>query len=200
MKLLNGLTQTTPQNFQLDAGVWLTGVEWGGVSSEETLKSAITTAMETPANVLGATSGGGSIEIVPDIRDLMEDVDGAVGMYKDCLAVNKIDCKVKTKIAEVKAGTMLMAIGCAEEATLGSTGKKITLRNHFLSKDYKEIVWAGTLNKSDGLMVVRVKNAISTGGLNFEIENQGKGKFDLELTPCIDLANPDESPIEIYLV
>lgn len=199
MKLLNGLTQTTPQNFQLDAGVWLTGVEWSEVSNEETLRNAITTAMGTPANVLGATSGGGSIEIVPDIRDLMEDVDGAVGMYKDCLAVNKIDCKVKTKIAEVKAGTMLMAIGCAEEASLGA-GKKITLRNHFLSKDYKEIVWAGTLNKTDGLMVVRVKNAISTGGLNFEIEDKGKGKFDLELTPCIDLANPDESPIEIYLV
>lgn len=199
MKLLNGLTQTTPQNFQLDAGVWLTGVTWSGVSDEETLRSAITTAMGTQTNILGATSGGGSIEIVPDIRDLMEDVDGAVGMYKDCLAVNKIDCKVKTKIAEVKPGTMLMAIGCAEEASLGA-GKKITLRNHLLSNDYKEIVWAGTLNKTDGLMVVRVKNAISTGGLNFEIEDKGKGKFDLELTPCIDLAEPDESPIEIYLV
>ena len=199
MKLLNGLTQTTPQNFQLDAGVWLTGVTWDSVSDEETLRSAITTAMGTQTNILGATSGGGSIEIVPDIRDLMEDVDGAVGMYKDCLAVNKIDCKVKTKIAEVKPGTMLMAIGCAEETSLGA-GKKITLRNHFLSKDYKEIVWAGTLNKTDGLMVVRVKNAISTGGLNFEIEDKGKGKFDLELTPCIDLAEPDESPIQIYLL
>lgn len=200
MKLLSGLTQTTPQNFQLDAGVWLTGVEFGGVSDEETLRSAITTAMETPTNIIGATSGGGSVEIVPDIRDLMEDVDASVGMYKDCLAVNKFDCKVKTKIAEAKAGALTMAIGCAEESTLGEEGKKIVLRNHFLSKDYKEVVWAGTLNKADGLMVVRVKNAISTGGLNFEIENRGKGKFDLELTPCIDLASPDESPIEIYLV
>ena len=116
MKLLNGLTQTTPQNFQLDAGVWLTGVEWSGVSNDETLKSAVTTAMETPSNIIGATSGGGNISIVPEVRDLMEDVDGAIGMYKDCLAINKIECKATTKITEVKEGALLLALGCADSA------------------------------------------------------------------------------------
>lgn len=199
MKLLNGLTQTTPQNFQLDAGVWLTGVEWSGVSNDETLKSAVTTAMETSTNIIGATSGGGNISIVPDVRDLMEDVDGAIGMYKDCLAINKIECKATTKITEVKEGALLLALGCADSTAFG-TGKKITLRNHYKTDDYKEITWVASMNKSESYLVVRLKNAISTGGLNYEIEDKGKGKFDLEITPCNDLAKPEELPIEIYLV
>lgn len=199
MKLLNGLTQTTPQNFQLDAGVWLTGVEWSGVSNDETLKSAVTTAMETPTNIIGATSGGGNISIVPDVRDLMEDVDGAIGMYKDCLAINKIECKATTKITEVKEGALLLALGCADSTAFGS-GEKISLRNYYKSEDFKEITWVASMNKSESYLVVRLRNAISTGGLNYEIEDKGKGKFDLEITPCNDLAKPNELPIEIYLV
>ena len=199
MKLLNGLTQTTPQNFQLDAGVWLTGVEWSGVSNDETLKSAVTTAMETPSNIIGATSGGGNISIVPDVRDLMEDVDGAIGMYKDCLAINKIECKATTKITEVKEGALLLALGCADSTAFGS-GQKISLRNYYKSEDFKEITWVASMNKSESYLVVRLRNAISTGGLNYEIEDKGKGKFDLEITPCNDLAKPNELPIEIYLV
>lgn len=199
MKLLNGLTQTTPQNFQLDAGVWLTGVEWSGVSNDETLKSAVTTAMETPSNIIGATSGGGNISIVPEVRDLMEDVDGAIGMYKDCLAINKIECKATTKITEVKEGALLLALGCADSAAFGS-GQKISLRNYYKSEDFKEITWVASMNKSESYLVVRLRNAISTGGLNYEIEDKGKGKFDLEITPCNDLAKPNELPIEIYLV
>lgn len=199
MKLLNGLTQTTPQNFQLDAGVWLTGVEWSGVSNDETLKSAVTTAMETPSNIIGATSGGGNISIVPEVRDLMEDVDGAIGMYKDCLAINKIECKATTKITEVKEGALLLALGCADSTAFGS-GEKISLRNYYKSEDFKEITWVASMNKSESYLVVRLRNAISTGGLNYEIEDKGKGKFDLEITPCNDLAKPNELPIEIYLV
>lgn len=199
MKLLNGLTQTTPQNFQLDAGVWLTGVEWGSVSDDTSLKEQITTAMETSSNIIGATSGGGNISIVPEVRDLMEDVDGAIGMYKDCLAINKIECKATTKITEVKEGALLLALGCADSNAFGG-GKKITLRNHYTSEDFKEITWVASMNKSDSYLVVRLKNAISTGGLNYEIEDKGKGKFDLEITPCNDLAKPNELPIEIYLV
>lgn len=199
MKLLNGLTQTTPQNFQLDAGVWLTGVEWGSVSDSDTLKEQITTAMETSTNIIGATSGGGNISIVPDVRDLMEDVDGAIGMYKDCLAINKIECKATTKITEVKEGALLLALGCADSAAFGS-GKKISLRNYYKSEDFKEITWVASMNKSESYLVVRLRNAISTGGLNYEIEDKGKGKFDLEITPCNDLAKPNELPIEIYLV
>ena len=56
------------------------------------------------------------------------------------------------------------------------------------------------MNKSESYLVVRLRNAISTGGLNYEIEDKGKGKFDLEITPCNDLAKPNELPIEIYLV
>lgn len=199
MKLLNGLTQTTPQNFQLDAGVWLTGVEWGSVSDSDTLKEQITTAMETSTNIIGATSGGGNISIVPDVRDLMEDVDGAIGMYKDCLAINKIECKATTKITEVKEGALLLALGCADSAAFGS-GKKISLRNYYKSEDFKEITWVASMNKSESYLVVRLRNAISTGGLNYEIEDKGKGKFDLEITPCNDLSKPNELPIEIYLV
>ncbi|WFS86121.1 hypothetical protein [Clostridium phage vB_CpeS-17DYC] len=199
MKLLNGLTQTTPQNFQLDAGVWLTGVEWGSVSDSDTLKEQITTAMETSTNIIGATSGGGNISIVPEVRDLMEDVDGAIGMYKDCLAINKIECKATTKITEVKEGALLLALGCAGSAAFGS-GKKISLRNYYKSEDFKEITWVASMNKSESYLVVRLRNAISTGGLNYEIEDKGKGKFDLEITPCNDLAKPNELPIEIYLV
>lgn len=199
MKLLNGLTQTTPQNFQLDAGVWLTGVEWGSVSDSDTLKEQITTAMETSTNIIGATSGGGNISIVPEVRDLMEDVDGAIGMYKDCLAINKIECKATTKITEVKEGALLLALGCADSAAFGS-GKKISLRNYYKSEDFKEITWVASMNKSESYLVVRLRNAISTGGLNYEIEDKGKGKFDLEITPCNDLSKPNELPIEIYLV
>ncbi len=200
MQILNGFTAKTPQNFQLDAGVWLRGVSFSGVTDKSTLRSAITTAMGAPDNKLGATSGGGTFEIVPDLRDLMEDVDGAKGKYKDGMLVNRVDCKMTTTLVEATGKNFAFAIGCADSEVFDTTGSKVTIRYDLKTSDYQDLVWAGSINKEDGLMVVHFKNAMNTNGLSFTMENQGKGKYSIEVEPFIDLAHPEQSPVDIYII
>ncbi len=200
MKILNGFTAKTPQNFQLDAGVFLRGVDFSAVTDGETLKSAITTAMGKEDNKFGATTGGGSFGIIPELRDLMEDVDGTRGKYKNGLAVNRVDCKMTTTFLEATGKNFALAIGCADAETFGGSGSKVKIRYEIKESDYQDIVWAGSFNRSEGYMVVHFKNAMNTNGLSFSFEDKGKGKYGIEVEPFIDLAKPDESPVDIYII
>lgn len=200
MQILNGLTSKTPQNFQLDAGSWLRNVDFSEVTDKTTLMSAVSTAMETEENKLGATTGGGTFEIIPELRDLMEDVDGARGKYKNAMLVNRVDCKMTTTFLEATGKNFAMAIGCADSNVFDSTGSKVTIRYDLKDSDYQDLVWVGSFNKEGGLMVVHFKNAMNTSGLSFTMEDKGKGKYGVEIEPFIDLAKPKESPVDIYIV
>ena len=126
----HGVTKGTPSNIPFGAGAWFKnlkhseGTGWGGT-------------------VLGATSGGSSIKIVPEVVDV--EVDGALALVK---------------------GLALMAGGTGEaEVNFAEINSDILARTTL-----GEVLPEGSEHYIEGFDCIQVKNAITEGDY---IENLG---------------------------
>lgn len=180
-----GVTANTPKNIVFGAGTIHKGLKYtdSAWNKEET--------------IVGATSGGSKVEIVPEVTKV--EVDGAL---------------VATKGLSVKTGeTAIMEINFIEltkdiikAATMGEDGtSNDTNHNVIVSKadivegDYWEnIAFSGkTLEGKD--IIVILHNALCTSGLSLEGKNKegaiGKYTFECHADPSSDL---DTLPWEIH--
>ena len=191
-KILNGFTKDTAKNLQLDAGIIVTGltspVNFSGVL--------------TGANLLGATSGGGSFVVETEVRNLFEDLDGARGNYKEGNVIDSYNITLTTTVAEMTAKNIKLALGAADTTVNQGTDTDVDItkaRMTIKAEDYIDnVCWLGSLNGSDKPMIIELKNVMNTNGLNFTFEDKGKGKIELELKAHFDLTKPEEVPFAIY--
>lgn len=186
---LSAFTAQTAKNFQLDAGVLvknMTNPESGDL---------------TGAKYLGATTGGSTFTATPEFRNIFEDVDGARGMYKDGDIIDNWEISFATTLLEMTPENFQLAIGAADitdNADIG--GKTVTPRNCVQAADYiSNICWCGTIKGSDKPIVIEMLNVINMNGLNFAIEDKGKGGLEVELNPRFDVANPNDVPFKIHI-
>lgn len=191
-KILNGFTKDTAKNLQLDAGIIVTGL-----ASPEDFSGVL-----TGANLLGATSGGGSFVVETEMRNLFEDLDGARGNYKEGNVIDSYNITLTTTVAEMTAKNIKLALGAADTTDKQGTGTDVDItkaRMTIKAEDYIDnVCWLGSLNGSDKPMIIELKNVMNTNGLNFTFEDKGKGKIELELKAHFDLTKPEEVPFAIY--
>ena len=126
----HGITNATPSNIPLGAGVWFKGLKY----EEGTGWSG---------TVLGATSGGSSIKITPEVLDI--EVDGAVALAKGLAVMQGGTGEAEVNFAELNKDILKMA-------TLG------------------EAVPAESENAIEGFDCIQTKNAITEGDY---VENLG---------------------------
>lgn len=191
-KILNGFTKDTAKNLQLDAGIIVTGL-----TSPENFSGVL-----TGANLLGATSGGGSFVVETEVRNLFEDLDGARGNYKEGNVIDSYNITLTTTVAEMTAKNIKLALGAADTTVNQGTDTDVDItkaRMTIKAEDYIDnVCWLGSLNGSDKPMIIELKNVMNTNGLNFTFEDKGKGKIELELKAHFDLTKPEEVPFAIY--
>lgn len=191
-KILNGFTKDTAKNLQLDAGIIVTGL-----ASPENFSGVL-----TGANLLGATSGGGSFVVETEVRNLFEDLDGARGNYKEGNVIDSYNITLTTTVAEMTAKNIKLALGAADTTAKQGEGTDVDItkaRMTIKAEDYIDnVCWLGSLNGSDKPMIIELKNVMNTNGLNFTFEDKGKGKIELELKAHFDLTKPEEVPFAIY--
>lgn len=192
--IANSFTAKSADNFQLDAGMLVTGLDMASFDGN------ISSLAENQK--IGATTGGGSIEIKPEMRDLFEDVDNVTQQYMEGMIIDKYEANLKMTILEFKEGNLMMALGAAEKNanSYSSThydaiSPKISLD----ADDFKTVYWLATIKGSDKPIVIEIKNAINKNGFNLSFETKGKGKIELELSALGTLKKPNEMPITIYL-
>ncbi len=194
MFIANSFSGKSAENFQLDAGMLVTGLDMKNFDGN------INSLSETQK--IGATTGGGSVEIKPEMRDLFEDVDGARFKYKQGMVTDRFDITLKMTLLEFKEGNLQLALG-ASEKNAGSFANanydSYTPKVELTDADFKTIFWLGTLKGSDKPMVIEIKNAMNTEGFNLSFEDKGKGKLELNLEALGDLAKPTEIPVTIYI-
>lgn len=187
--ILNGLNADTFKNIQLDAGVFVKNFD-------------PETGTLATANILGATSGGGTFEAIPDIRNIAENLDGARGKYKGLEVIDSWDAKFTTTLKEMTASNLKLALGSATITPAGASKKydTITAKQDIDLSDYENnISWLGTLKGQNDPIVIELNNVLNTNGMSLTFEDKGDGSLEVELVAHYDLAKPNDVPFKIYV-
>lgn len=184
-KVITGIHKDTQKNLQLGAGMF--------VKSFDPEKDDIATA-----KVLGATSGGGTFEAVPEFRNIAENLDGNLGNVKGLQEIVSWEIKLTTTLKECTPDQFKLALGAAKSVD-GEKYTKISGKMDLEDSDYIDnICWIGTLKGSDLPVCIQVRNVLNGNGLSFKFEDKNEGAFEVEFTPYFDPAKMDEVPFTIF--
>ena len=160
----SGITADTPKNIMLGAGT----IHKGFVLNEGT--------WNFEESLIGATSGGSKISIVPEFMDI--EVDGALVAVKGLK--QKVGEKATLEVNFVEMSPELLkmcVIGDDAESTDFAGYNEITSRARIQESDYIEnLAYVG--KKTDGTPIIIIfDQAICTSGLEVEGKNKEAGVF-----------------------
>lgn len=188
-KVINGLSEKTPQHLALDAGAFFKNYD----VTTDTYDSAVKTKL------IGATKGGGSFKAIPTFRTV--ELDGMRGAVKGTKILESWEVAIGANVAEVTEDNLKISLGVANETESSekpANYKKITGKNCISDKDYLEnITWVGTLSGSKDPVIIQVYNALNTKGLELSFEDKGELVIEMEFEGHFDMKKK-EVPFAIY--
>ena len=186
MPLKTGLTDRTIVNLQLNAGVLLTLYTKGGDIEED--------------DILGATRGGGSFIAVPTVHQAA--VDGAPTYTKGLERVDDWVITLNTTMVELNddAVSRALSVGVVKSETGSGTTKDtvFTVKRTVNDADYKDLYWVGDLSNGQNV-VIKIKNALNTNGLNLTFSDRGEGTYTLALIGHFTTADLDTAPFDLTI-
>lgn len=178
--MLTGVTSTTSSNLQLGAGVLTKAYTQGGSISA--------------ADIIGASRGGGSFTAVPTQRGI--EADGLPSNVKNFKVIDEWVATLNITLIEFKADVLKLALGGGATSTTSADTTTITATDNVVAADFQDLYWIGDL--SDGnKIVIHLKNAMNSNGLNITITNKGEGTFALALVANYDVSDLSTAPFEI---
>ena len=199
--MITGLTPSTYDKLQLNAGVFFKNLDWSSATDAASLKALIAGVISgTTTNngvCLGATRGGGTFECTPDTREV--EADGARMPFVGSTINDGWTVQLTTTLIECTAENLKLALGSADATTSGNI-TTLTLRTDYAATDYiDKVCWIG--DTSAGVMLIEIDNALSTGGLNFTFTDKGEGTIPLTLVAHQDsVDNQGTAPCRIALI
>ena len=183
---VSGVTSKTPQNIAFGAGTVHRG-----------LKYATGTGWNFTESCIGATKGGSSLAIVPEIYEV--EPDGAGVSIKDLTVKVGEEAVLTINALELTAELLKAAVigeaGTSDDATMDVIQSKATIEEG----DYLEnIAFVGKTLKGKQIIVI-LENALCVNGLNLEGQNKEAGTFELEFKCHAALdGDLDKLPYKIY--
>ena len=182
-------------NLQLNAGVFLVNYDYSSITDSTALKTAIATAISTPANILGVTRGGGSFTVTRETRT--PEVDGMRYPFKGADFVDSVDAYLSGTLLEVVPNNFKLLLGTGDVAT---SGKKTTITMHTAvqSTDYiTHLCWVGDL--ADGRAVlIELDNAFNTADFSLTFTDKGEGTMTFEFhARQASVADYDNAPFRV---
>ena len=178
--LKTGLTERTIKSLQLNAGVLLTAYTKGEAIDE--------------ADILGATRGGGSFTAVPTVHQAA--VDGAPTYTKGLERVDDWVVTLNATMVECNIDAVKAALGVGATADTATADAKLTAKNTVAATDYKDIYWVGDLSNGQNV-VIKLENALNTGGFNLTFSDRGEGTYALTLIAHYSVTDLENAPFEI---
>lgn len=186
----SGITANTPKRVVFGAGVYAQNLPWGTVP----------TAEEVKAGLIGATNGGGTITITPELIDL--ELDGALVKVRGLTQKGGEVATMETNMAEVSPEYLARTvIGKASETEDGKfdvidSKAKIEDSDYFTGFGY-----IGQMLDGRALMVI-FKNALVTEGFEMEAQNKEQVTIPMKVECFSDTAEGDDLeklPYRIYI-
>ena len=196
---MSAIGLTTParaaglKKLQLNAGIFLLNFDRSAITTEAALRTAIAAAVTSGENLLGITRGGGSFQVTSEMRT--PEFDGQRYRYKGGEFVDSADAFLSTTLIEVTPENMKYAIG---SGSIDTTGKIVSMHTQVTEEDYiPTLTWVGDL-AAGGFVLIEIKNALNTSGLNFTFTDKGEATIPVEFHAHQDeVSDYDEAPFEI---
>lgn len=184
-------------NLQLNAGVFLVNFDYSSITDSTALKTAISTALSTPANILGVTRGGGSFTVTRETRT--PEVDGMRYPFKGADFVDSVDAYLSGTLLEISKENFKALLGTGDATT---SGKKTTITMHtaVLNSDYiAHLCWVGDI--SDGRAVlIELDNAFNTSDFSLTFTDKGEGTMTFEFhARQASVSDYDNAPFRVVI-
>lgn len=195
--MLTGLDSKSFERLQLNAGVFLKDFDYSNIKTLDELKTALAAAMKDDTHRLGATRGGGNFQAVPTTRNI--EADGKRYEFKGSTVCDYWDIRMSGTLLEFVKGTLKALLSTADEEAIGTGVTKFTIRTQPKDEDYLNLVWVG--DTSEGYMLIGLKNALNTVGMNFTFTDKGEGTLPFEFHAHQDKVEDYETaPVDIILL
>lgn len=180
MPKIRGLTTSTPNKLLLGVGAFYKNFD----PSTDTPATA-------SAKLLGATDGGGTLAIVPQIRQVS--VDGAPGDVKGLKVNDGYTVTLSVNLKEITVDNLQLALGSSVAA-----GNTITGKHDIADSDYMtNITWAGVISGKNTPVYIVLKNALSVNGLNLSVSDKNEAVIPATITAHYDLSDLETPPFQI---
>ena len=161
------------------------------------------TATISPANIIGATSGGVSFEATPEYVDFGEDIDNVPANTKE---LKKLDTWTATMSGTFVTISSALIKTLAAAADIDENDEtKIVPRVDLEQADFTDIWWVGDYSDkngeaSGGFIAIHMMNTLNTGGFKLTSGSKEKGQFEFEFTAHYSLAaGISKVPFEVYI-
>ena len=181
----HGVSATTPENILLGAGTIHKNLTWEGNAWK--------------GDIIGATSGGNSVEIKGEIKDI--ELDGALVKVKGLAVMQGGTGTMEVNFAELSVDVMKMGmIGEVTEESDATGYSMIQTKANIEEGDYvQNFAFVGkTANDAKDIIVI-MENALCTSGLKIEGKNKENSVIALTMEAYADNAgNLDKVPVKIY--
>ena len=176
--MITGLRPDTFKNLQLNAGAFLLNFDHASYEDASALETAVLAALEAGTDILGATRGGGSFQCTPEVRNI--EADGKRYEFKGSTIFDSWTVMLTATLLEVNADNMQRVLASADVEETATTKKTVKIRTSIdATKDYIEnLTWVG--DTSEGLVLISLKNALNTSGLNFTFTDKGESTMPVE--------------------
>lgn len=184
----HGITKSTPSNIPLGAGTWFRGLEHGTSGWTGT--------------VLGATSGGSSIKIVPEVKDI--EVDGAMALAKGLAVMTGGTGEAEVNFAEINKD--ILALTTLGEVISGDSEHVvdgfdcIQTKNAITEGDYVEnLGFVGYTADQSKQIIIIMDYALCKSGFQLDPKNKENAVVKATFTAYGDIdTDLDRVPIRIY--
>lgn len=182
----HGITADTINNIMLGAGVFYKNLSYGAEGWEGT--------------VVGATSGGGTVNIEPEYLDI--EVDGATVAVKG-LTKQKVGevATMEMNLTEITEGVVASVLNLVEDTTKSNEAYTCyTTKTNIDESDYLDnVAFVGTTTNGSNVIVI-MPNAVCTSAFSLSGQNKSQATYTIQYqcTATIESDNLNKLPIEIY--
>ena len=166
------------KNLQLNAGIFLTGLDYSDIADADALKTAIAAEVQDGTNILGVTRGGGTFTVTRETRT--PEIDGMRYPFKGSDFVDSADAYLSGTLLEVNAKNFKLLLGTGDVTTSGDK-TTVTMRTAIdPATDYiDKLCWVGDI--SGGQMVlIELDNAFNTSDFSLTFTDKGEGTMTFE--------------------
>lgn len=184
----HGITSATPSNIPLGAGTWFKGLKYE--------------ADGWTGTVLGATSGGSSIKITPEVLDI--EVDGAMALAKGLAVMQGGTGEAEVNFAEINKDILAMTtLGEVLDANAEGYVEGfdcVQTKNAILEGDYVEnLGFVGYTADQSKQIIVIMDYALCKSGFQIDPKNKENAVIKATFTAYggID-TDLDRVPVRIY--
>lgn len=151
------------------------------------------------SNLIGATTGGLTIECKPTYEDFGDDIDNCPKNVLELKRITAYEVKVTGTLLTIDKNGAKMLLGAAD-----ISGNKITPRMNLTVSDFADIWIVADYSDENtganaGFVACHILNALNTSGFSLKTADKSKGQVSFELTGHVSMSQQDVVPFEVYV-